>query len=58
MIIEPIWSEIKVRLASAANQVGAEAVEVTTGEIVPGVSVERASGEMFHVKLTAIGASR
>jgi hypothetical protein len=44
------WKEIKARLIAAAPQPGAAAIDITTGELVPGVTVKVPAGEVFHAK--------
>src|ERR671918_428278 len=44
------WKEIKARLIPAAPQPGAEAIDLMTGELVPGVTVKVPAGEVFHAK--------
>jgi Bacteriophage Mu Gam like protein len=44
------WKEIKARLIAAASQPGAAAIDMTTGEFVPGVTVKVPAGEAFHAK--------
>lgn len=44
------WREIKARLIPAAPQPGAAAIDATTGELVPGVTVKVPAGEVFHAK--------
>jgi hypothetical protein len=44
------WKEIKARLIASAPQPGAPAIDMTTGELVPGVTVKDPAGEIFHAK--------
>jgi hypothetical protein len=44
------WKEIKARLIPATPQPGAAAIDLMTGELVPGVTVKVPAGEVFHAK--------
>jgi hypothetical protein len=41
---------IKARLTPAAPLPGAAAIDLTTGELVPGVTLKVPAGEAFHAK--------
>lgn len=45
------WAELKKRLRPASDHVGAPVVDVETGEIVPGVTVQEPEREVFSVKV-------
>jgi hypothetical protein len=44
------WKEIKARLIASAPQPRAPAIDMRTGELVPGVTVKDPAGEIFHAK--------
>lgn len=44
------WNEIKARLTPAAPEPGAAAIDTTTGELVPGVTLKAPAGLVFRVK--------
>ena len=46
----PAWNTIKARLTPAAPQPGAAAIDLTTGELVPGVTLRVPAGEVFHAR--------
>jgi len=46
----PDWAEIKRRLRPAGDRPGDPVVDVETGEIVPGVTVQEPEREVFSVK--------
>jgi hypothetical protein len=46
----PAWKAIKARLIPAAPLPGAAAVDVTTGELVPGVTLRDPAGEVFQAR--------
>jgi len=46
----PAWNEIKARLTPAAPKPGAAAIDSTTGELVPGVTLKAPAGLVFQVK--------
>jgi Bacteriophage Mu Gam like protein len=45
----PDWAGIKTRIQPARASAGAEAIDVKTGEVVPGVTVEWPAREVFSV---------
>lgn len=49
MRVEPDWPAVKKRLRVVEDGDALLAVDVDTGEVVPGVVVERAEGESFRV---------
>src|SRR6266540_2055762 len=46
----PAWKAIKARLIPAAPLPGAAAIDITTGELVPGVTLKDPAAELFHVR--------
>ena len=46
----PAWNTIKARLTPAAPLPGAAAIDLTTGEFVPGVTLRAPAGEVFHAR--------
>ena len=46
----PRWAEIKKRVAPEANQIGAPAVDIVTGEYVPGLQVGQPGRDVFQAK--------
>ena len=46
----PRWAEIKKRVAPETNQIGAPAVDMVTGEYVPGLQVGQPSRDIFQAK--------
>ena len=47
---EPAWSDIVKRLVPEAAEIGAGAVDTTTGELVPGVQVQELAKDEFQAK--------
>lgn len=46
----PAWDAIKKRLAPVRDEAGSDAIDTTTGEVVPGVIVEQPTREVFQAK--------
>jgi Bacteriophage Mu Gam like protein len=46
----PAWKAIKARLIPAAPLPGAAAIDMTTGELVPGVTLKDPAAELFQVR--------
>ena len=46
----PAWQAIKARLTPAAPQLGAAAIDLTTGELVPGVRLKAPAAALFQAR--------